>query len=106
MPDALAAMSRALREAPPDQVVEAADRALRSAFAAVRVDVFLADYRISGLWSVLDPELSAGSLSGQGAAQRCFSSQQPVLDPHDGGRCRVWVPLTAWGNGWACSWSS
>ncbi|WP_431922000.1 PP2C family protein-serine/threonine phosphatase [Micromonospora wenchangensis] len=97
MPDALAAMSRALREAPPDQVVEAADRALRSELAAVRVDAFLADYRLSGLWSVLDPEVSAGSLTGPSAAQRCFSSQQAVRDPSDGGRCRVWSPLTTRG---------
>ncbi|MFJ6197920.1 PP2C family protein-serine/threonine phosphatase [Micromonospora sp. NPDC092111] len=98
MSDALAAVSRALREAPPDQLVEAIDRAVRSTLAASRVDVFLADYRISGLWPVLDPDLSAaGFLAGQGVAQRCFRSQQPATEAQDGGHCRVWVPLTTWG---------
>ncbi|TDB74940.1 PP2C family protein-serine/threonine phosphatase [Micromonospora sp. KC723] len=98
MPDASAAVSRALRAAPPDQLVEAADRALRLLLDASRVDVFLADYRISGLWPVLDPKLpDAGFLACQGQAQRCFSSQQPVLDVRDDGRCRLWMPVTAWG---------
>lgn len=98
MPDVSAAVSRALRAAPPDQLVEATDRVLRSRLAASRADVFLADYRISGLSPVLDAELpDAGFLACQGVAQRCFSSQQPVLDARDDGHCRVWVPLTAWG---------
>ncbi|MEH0827256.1 MULTISPECIES: PP2C family protein-serine/threonine phosphatase [unclassified Micromonospora] len=98
MPDVSAAVSRALRAAPPDQLVEATDRVLRSSLAASRTDVFLADYRISGLSPVLDGELpDAGFLACQGVAQRCFSSQQPVLDAREDGHCRVWVPLTAWG---------
>ncbi|MFC8617981.1 PP2C family protein-serine/threonine phosphatase [Micromonospora purpureochromogenes] len=98
MPDVPAAVSRALRAAPPDQLVEAADQVVRSRLAAARTDVFLADYRITGLWPVLDPDLpDAGFLACQGVAQRCFSSQQPVLDARDDGHCRVWVPLTAWG---------
>ncbi|MEV4543588.1 PP2C family protein-serine/threonine phosphatase [Micromonospora echinaurantiaca] len=91
-------MSRALRESPPDQVAEAADRAIRSTLGATRTDVFLADYRISGLWPVLDPELpEAGFLSCQGMAQRCFSSQRPVLDGAGDGRCRLYLPLSVWG---------
>ncbi|MEH0938540.1 PP2C family protein-serine/threonine phosphatase [Micromonospora psammae] len=98
MPDAPGAVSRALREAPPDQLVEAVDRYLRSTLGASRVEVLLADYRIAGLLPVLDPELpDAGFLACQGAAQRCFSSQQPVLDGRDDGHCRVWTPVTAWG---------
>ncbi|TDC83750.1 serine/threonine-protein phosphatase, partial [Micromonospora sp. KC606] len=98
MPDASAAVSRALRGAPPDQLVEAADRVLRSLLDASRVDVLLADYRISGLWPVLDPKLpDAGFLACQGQAQRCFSSQQPVLEGREDGHCRLWLPVTAWG---------
>jgi serine phosphatase RsbU (regulator of sigma subunit) len=98
MLDAPGGLSRALRESPPDQVAEAADRAIRSTLGATRTDVFLADYRISGLWPVLDPELpEAGFLSCQGMAQRCFSSQQPVLDGAGDGRCRLYLPLSVWG---------
>ncbi|MDO3705648.1 PP2C family protein-serine/threonine phosphatase [Micromonospora sp. C28SCA-DRY-2] len=98
MLDAPGGLSRALRESPPDQVAEAADRAIRSTLGATRTDVFLADYRISGLWPVLDPDLpEAGFLSCQGMAQRCFSSQQPVLDGAGDGRCRLYLPLSVWG---------
>ncbi|MBY8874974.1 serine/threonine-protein phosphatase [Micromonospora sp. PLK6-60] len=98
MPHAPGPVSRALREAPPDQLVEAADRAVRSALDASRTDVFIADYRISGLWPVLDPELpDAGFLACHTVAQRCFSSQQPVADTDERGRCRLYLPLTVWG---------
>ncbi|MFI7606471.1 PP2C family protein-serine/threonine phosphatase [Micromonospora sp. NPDC049366] len=91
-------VSRTLRAAPPDQLAEAADRAIRSTLGATRTDVFIADYRISGLWPVLDPEPPvAGSLSGLGGLQRCFSSQQPVRDAADDGRCRLFLPLSVWG---------
>ncbi|SCG36100.1 PP2C family protein-serine/threonine phosphatase [Micromonospora coxensis] len=98
MPDVPAAVSRALRAAPPDHLVETTDRTLRSLLGASRVEVFLADYRISGLWPVLGTHLpEAGFLACAGVAQRCFSSQQPVLDAHEEGHCRIWVPVTAWG---------
>ncbi|MEU8300574.1 PP2C family protein-serine/threonine phosphatase [Micromonospora sp. NPDC048909] len=98
MVDAPDSVSRALRAAPPDQLVEAADQAIRSALGATRTDVFMADYRISGLWPVLDPELpAAGFLACHGVAQRCFSSQQPVRDAADDGRCRLYLPLSVWG---------
>ncbi|WP_320068758.1 PP2C family protein-serine/threonine phosphatase [Micromonospora sp. RTGN7] len=98
MSDTSGAVARALREAPPDLLAEAADRALRGTLDASRTDVFVADYRISGLWPVLDPDLpDAGFLACHGVAQRCFSSQQPVFDSGDDGRCRVYLPLTVWG---------
>ncbi|MEU8331866.1 PP2C family protein-serine/threonine phosphatase [Micromonospora sp. NPDC048839] len=91
-------VSRALREAPPDQLAEAADQAIRSTLGALRTDVFVADYRISGLWPVLDPDLAAaGFLSRHTVAQRCFSSQQPVRDAAGDGPCRLYLPLTLWG---------
>ncbi|WP_319461289.1 PP2C family protein-serine/threonine phosphatase [Micromonospora sp. RTP1Z1] len=98
MPDAAGQVSRALRLAPPDQLAEAADRAIRAAVGASRTEVFIADYRFSGLWPLLDPQLpGAGYLSCQGVAQRCFSSQQPVLDAGEDGRCRAYLPLSVWG---------
>ncbi|MET8310657.1 PP2C family protein-serine/threonine phosphatase [Micromonospora sp. NPDC005173] len=98
MEDAPGVVSRALREAPPDQLAEAADRAIRSSLGALRTDVFVADYRISGLWPLLDPELPAGGfLACHTVAQRCFSSQQPVRDSAEDGPCRLYLPLTAWG---------
>ncbi|MFG1843138.1 PP2C family protein-serine/threonine phosphatase [Micromonospora sp. NPDC049175] len=91
-------VSRALREAPPDQLAEAADQAIRSTLGALRTDVFVADYRISGLWPVLDPDLpAAGFLACHTMAQRCFSSQQPVRDAAGEGSCRLYLPLTLWG---------
>ena len=98
MPDMAGQVSRALRLAPPDQLAEAADRAISAALGASRTEVFIADYRSSGLWPVLDPELpDAGFLSCHGVAQRSFSSQRPVLDGGENGRCRVYLPLSVWG---------
>ena len=98
MVDAPDVVSRALREAPPDQLAEAADQAIRATLGALRTDVFVADYRISGLWPVLDPDLpAAGFLACHTVAQRCFSSQQPVRDAAEDGACRLYLPLTVWG---------
>ncbi|MFG3578174.1 PP2C family protein-serine/threonine phosphatase [Micromonospora chersina] len=98
MPDASGAVSRALRAAPPDQLVEAADAVVRRVLGALRTEVFVADYRSTGLWPVLDADLPEGGfLACQGVAQRCFRSQQPVLDAAEDGRCRAYLPLSAWG---------
>ncbi|GLY24050.1 PP2C family protein-serine/threonine phosphatase [Micromonospora sp. NBRC 101691] len=98
MPQTPTPVSRALRQAPPDRLVEVADRLVRSATGALRTDVFIADYRITGLWPVLDPTLSGvGPLHGKGGAPRCFRSQQPVIDDAGEGRCQLWLPLTVWG---------
>ncbi|GIJ29907.1 phosphatase [Micromonospora qiuiae] len=98
MADAPTGVSRALREAPPDQVVEAADRAIRSVLGASGTAVFVADYRISGLWPVLDSrQPGVGSHADQGVVHRCFSSQQPVQESGEDGRCRLYLPLSVWG---------
>ncbi|MEU0152358.1 PP2C family protein-serine/threonine phosphatase [Micromonospora fulviviridis] len=98
MPDPSGAVSRALRAAPPDQLAEAADATVRRVLGASRIEVFVADYRFTGLWPVLDAELPEGGfLACQGVAQRCFRSQQPVLDAAEDGRCRAYLPLSAWG---------
>ncbi|MEV6693788.1 PP2C family protein-serine/threonine phosphatase [Micromonospora sp. NPDC051196] len=98
MADALTGVSRALREAPPDRVVEAADRAIRSVLGASGTAVFVADYRINGLWPVLDsrqPQVAGQAV--QSLVQRCFSSQQPVRGSDAQGSCRLYLPLTVWG---------
>ncbi|WBB76477.1 PP2C family protein-serine/threonine phosphatase [Micromonospora sp. WMMD1128] len=98
MPEASGAVSRALRTAPPDQLPEAADAVLRQTLGAARSEVFVADYRSSGLWPVRDQERAdGGPLRSHGVAQRCFSSQQPVLDTADDGRCLAHLPLSVWG---------
>ncbi|MET7835634.1 PP2C family protein-serine/threonine phosphatase [Micromonospora sediminicola] len=98
MPEASGSVSRALRTAPPDQVAETADAVLRQTLGATRTEVFVADYRASGLWPVREPDRPDGvRLRSDGVAQRCFSSQQPVLDIVDDGRCRAYLPLSVWG---------
>ncbi|WBC17965.1 PP2C family protein-serine/threonine phosphatase [Micromonospora sp. WMMA1998] len=98
MPEASGTVSRALRTAPPDQVAETADAVLRQTLGATRTEVFVADYRASGLWPVREPDRPDGvRLRSDGVAQRCFSSQQPVLDIVDDGRCRAYLPLSVWG---------
>ncbi|MFD0786159.1 protein phosphatase, partial [Micromonospora azadirachtae] len=98
MVDGAEPVSRTLRAAPPDQLVEAADQAIRSVLGATRTEVFIADYRIDGLWPMLDAELSPAGLRAQeAAARRCFSSQRPVQAADDEGRCRMFLPLSVWG---------
>ncbi|SCL36539.1 Serine phosphatase RsbU, regulator of sigma subunit [Micromonospora nigra] len=92
------AVSRALRAAPPDRVVEVADRVVRAAVGASRTEVLLADYRSTGLWPVLDADRPDGApLAQRGAAQRCFSSQEPILDTGVDGVCRLHLPLSVRG---------
>ncbi|GAB7052732.1 PP2C family protein-serine/threonine phosphatase [Catenuloplanes indicus] len=83
-----------LRATAPDRLVEAADAYLREWYGVERVDVLLADYRISGLWPVLDGHQDpvGGVLRDRGASARCFAGQQLIIE--DG---RVFLPLTVWG---------
>ena len=74
MVDAPDVVSRALREAPPDQLAEAADRAIRSAMGALRTDVFVADYRISGLWPRAGPGPAGGAASWPATPWRSAAS--------------------------------
>lgn len=102
MVDAPGPVSRTLRAAPPDQLAEAADRAIRSALGATRTDVFIADYRINGLWPVLDPEPpSAGFLACEGwHSAASAASSRSTTPPATGGagstcRCRCGVSGSA-----------
>jgi serine phosphatase RsbU (regulator of sigma subunit) len=65
---------------------------LRRHFAAGRVEILLGDLTMSGLW----PLLHADGPAGGPLAQRCFGSQQPVVDM-TGGRLRAHLPVSLWG---------
>jgi serine phosphatase RsbU (regulator of sigma subunit) len=85
------------RAARPDGLVEVARDYARARYGAADLEALLADYRISGLWPVLQrPHRAAGPLAERSAAARCFGSQQPVVDETADGT-RLFVPLTAWG---------
>ncbi|WP_127504336.1 PP2C family protein-serine/threonine phosphatase [Actinoplanes solisilvae] len=80
-----------LRAAPPDRLPEVVDRHLRAWFPVDSVELLLSDLTMSALWPVLDPESPVGGP----LEQRCFGSQQPVVDS---GQNRVLLPLTTWGD--------
>lgn len=88
-----------LRQASPDRLVEVANAYLRKYRPDAQLEVLLADYRISGLWPVLQTtHRSAGPLDDETAAVRSFASQEPVVEPGpDGGMIRVFLPLSVWG---------
>jgi serine phosphatase RsbU (regulator of sigma subunit) len=87
-----------LRRAKPDQVADVAERYVTEHFAARRVEVLLADYRVFGLWPVLgSAHATAGSLHERTTAGRAFGSQRTVLEAiDDANGTRVVIPLTIW----------
>jgi serine phosphatase RsbU (regulator of sigma subunit) len=92
------ALGRLLRDADPDRLVDVTAAYVAHRHVGCRIDVLLADYRISGLWPVLqDKHVSAGSLGDQTAAARAFASQRTVIEPatHDG-PARALIPLSMW----------
>jgi serine phosphatase RsbU (regulator of sigma subunit) len=87
------AVGALLRAATPDRLPEVVAEHLRRHFAAGRVEVWLGDLTLTGLWPVLDPSADAGGP----LAQRCFGSQRPVVDVGPAGALRAHLPLRAWG---------
>jgi serine phosphatase RsbU (regulator of sigma subunit) len=81
-----------LRAAPPDHLPEVVTEHLRHHFAAARVEVLLGDLTLTGLWPVLEP----GGAAGGALAQRCFGSQQPVIDVTPAGVVRLHLPISLW----------
>jgi serine phosphatase RsbU (regulator of sigma subunit) len=81
-----------LRASPPDRLPEVTAEHLRRHHAAGRVEVLLGDLTLTGLWPMLEP----GRGAGDHLAQRCFGSQQPVVDGTAGAH-RVYLPVTVWG---------
>ncbi|MEH1014736.1 PP2C family protein-serine/threonine phosphatase [Micromonospora sp. CPCC 206060] len=96
MSDAAGVLSRALREAPPDMLVEAADRTVRVLLDARGAEVLLADYRSTGLWPVRRPAAPDDDAPVD-AAHRCYGAQREVLAHGDDDSCLLYLPLTAWG---------
>jgi serine phosphatase RsbU (regulator of sigma subunit) len=81
-----------LRAAPPDRLPEVVTDHLRRHFAAARVEVLLGDLTLNGLWPVLEP----GGAPGGPLAQRCFGSQQPVIENRPAGTVRLFLPISVW----------
>jgi serine phosphatase RsbU (regulator of sigma subunit) len=67
---------------------------LRETCGAERVEILLADLTMSALRPVLHPDGDSGGT----LEQRCFGSQQPVIDGGPGRLTRVLLPLTSWGD--------
>jgi serine phosphatase RsbU (regulator of sigma subunit) len=82
-------MGPLLRATPPDRLPEAVEARLRDSHDATRVEILLADLTTTGLWPVVEPDGPAGGT----LEQRCFGSQQPVVDGQ-----RLFLPLTVWGD--------
>lgn len=94
MSDGPASVGALLRAAPPDRLPEVTAQHLRDRYPVARTEILLGDLAMTGLWPVLDPEGPAGGP----LEQRCFGSQQPVVDGRPDGTARVLVPLTVWGD--------
>jgi serine phosphatase RsbU (regulator of sigma subunit) len=81
-----------LRAAPPDRLPEVVAEHLRRHYAAGRVEVYLGDMTLTGLWPVLE----SGGPPGNAHAVRCFGSQRPLVDIAADAN-RVYLPLAVWG---------
>ncbi|GAA0570230.1 PP2C family protein-serine/threonine phosphatase [Paractinoplanes ferrugineus] len=94
MSDGPASVGALLRATPPDRLPEVFAEHLHTRYAADSVEVLLSDLSRSVLRPVLDPEGPAGGP----LEQRCFGSQQPVVEPRADGGTRLLLPLTVWGD--------
>ncbi|GIM94272.1 PP2C family protein-serine/threonine phosphatase [Paractinoplanes toevensis] len=94
MSDGPASVGALLRAAPPDRLPEVTAEHLRTRYAADGVEVLLGDLSLSTLRPVLDPDGPAGGP----LEQRCFGSQEPIIDPRADGTTRLILPLTVWGD--------
>ncbi len=100
MTDPSSALGALLRGADPDRVADVADAYVRQHHSGCRIEVLLADYRVSGLWPVIDENHSmSGLLSNQTAsAVRAFASQTVVVEPASAtAPASALIPLTVWG---------
>jgi serine phosphatase RsbU (regulator of sigma subunit) len=92
--DGPATVGALLRAAPPDRLPEVTAQHLRDRYAADRIEILLTDLANATLRPVLDPD----GPDGDPLDQRCFGSQQPVVDPRPDGPSRLVLPLTVWGD--------
>jgi serine phosphatase RsbU (regulator of sigma subunit) len=90
-------IDKALREAPPDRLVETLDAYLSAAHGTKHSTVWLADYRTTTL-SPTGAEAGENLSEQLGSAMRAFASQTPVLEARDGqSLARLHLPVSAWG---------
>ncbi|MEU0117914.1 PP2C family protein-serine/threonine phosphatase [Streptomyces bobili] len=92
------AAERALRTAAPHELVDAVRRVLIERYAAVAVELLMADYGLTVLQPVCGPR-GREPLSVYGsAAGRAYGAQEPYVEPADGGRVRAHLPVTVRGD--------
>jgi serine phosphatase RsbU (regulator of sigma subunit) len=83
-----------LRAVEPDRTVDAAAAYLTEHHHSLRIEVLLADYRISGLWPVMrSAHAAAGLLADQSGSTRAYASQRIVVESIGDGT-RVLLPLS------------
>ncbi|HEY2792950.1 MAG TPA: PP2C family protein-serine/threonine phosphatase [Micromonosporaceae bacterium] len=90
-------LRESLRRSDPDRLVNATATYVAERFPGCRMDVLLADYRIAGLWPVLQADhVSAGLLADISAATRAYASQETVTEPGPDGTFRMLIPMCVW----------
>ncbi|MFI1698896.1 PP2C family protein-serine/threonine phosphatase [Streptomyces bobili] len=93
-----AAAERALRTAAPHELVDAVRRILVERYAAVGVELLMADYGLTVLQPVSGPRGREPLSVYDSAAGRAFGAQEPYVEPAGGGRVRVHLPVTVRGD--------
>ncbi|MFF8195304.1 PP2C family protein-serine/threonine phosphatase [Streptomyces bobili] len=93
-----AAAERALRTAAPHELADAVRRVLVERYAAVAVELLMADYGLTTLQPVSGPRDREPLSVYDSAAGRAFGAQEPYVEPADGGRVRAHLPVTVRGD--------
>ncbi|OQD53987.1 phosphatase [Streptomyces phaeoluteigriseus] len=93
-----ATAERALRTAAPHELVDAVRRTLDEQYAAVAVELLMADYGLTVLQPVSGPPGREPLSVYDSAAGRAFGAQEPYVEPADGGRVRAHLPVTVRGD--------
>ncbi|MFG3261855.1 PP2C family protein-serine/threonine phosphatase [Streptomyces bobili] len=93
-----AAAERALRTAAPHELVDAVRRILVEQYAAVGVELLMADYGLTVLQPVSGPRGREPLSVYDTAAGRAFGAQEPYVEPAGGGRVRAHLPVTVRGD--------
>ncbi|WP_435840523.1 PP2C family protein-serine/threonine phosphatase [Streptomyces bobili] len=93
-----AAAERALRTAAPHELVDAVRRVLAERYAAVAVELLMADYGLTVLKPVSGPRGREPLSVYDSAAGRAFGAQEPYVEPAGDGRVRAHLPVTVRGD--------
>lgn len=89
---------RALRKAAPHELVEAVRRALVGQYAALCVELLMADYGLTSLQPVAGPQDREPVSVYDSAAGRAFGAQEPYVEPAGSGRVRAYLPVSVRGD--------